>query len=33
MRSRTIRFAIAWSYGWLHAGIMPEGVNDQIESG
>lgn len=39
MKSRTIRFcglltmmgAIAWSYGWLQAGVMPEGVNDQIE--
>lgn len=23
--------AIAWSYGWLQAGVMPEGVNDQVE--
>ncbi|MBA2575934.1 MAG: hypothetical protein H0V05_04710 [Euzebyaceae bacterium] len=21
----------AWAYGWLQAGVMPEGVNDQIE--
>ncbi|CAN5876095.1 hypothetical protein BH23ACT12_BH23ACT12_10520 [soil metagenome] len=23
--------AIAWSYSWLQAGVMPEGVNDQVE--
>lgn len=23
--------AMAWSWGWLQAGVMPEGVNDQVE--
>jgi hypothetical protein len=23
--------AVAWSWGWLQAGVMPEGVNDQVE--
>ena len=39
MKSRTIRFcglltmmgAIAWSYGWLQAGVMPEEVLDPVE--
>lgn len=39
MKSITIRAcgamiilgAIAWSYGWLQAGVMPENVNDQVE--
>src|SRR5687768_10358224 len=39
VKARTIRGcgamvvfgAIAWSYGWLQAGVRPEGVNDQVE--
>ena len=39
MKSKTIRFcglmtmlgAVAWSFGWLQAGVLPEGVNDQVE--
>ena len=39
MKTSTIRVCgalialggVVWAYGWLQAGVMPEGVNDQVE--